>query len=490
VLSAFILPLIQEYVSGLDSKLDELGLRRQLQLMQVNGGCASPEEIVRRPVYLLHSGPAAAPAAAGVYSKTLNVPNALVIDMGGTSLDICVAQDGRPRVSTSIRAGEHPIGVAGAEVLSIGAGGGSIGWLDSGGALRVGPRSAGAVPGPAAYGAGGTEPTVTDANVIAGYLSPDAFLGGRRRLDVAGARQAIATHVADPLGMSVEDAAAGILKVVNTNMVGAIRSVSVNRGVDPRTFTMIVGGGAGALHAVQMARALGMSRVVVPPQAGVLCSFGMTVTDVQHDYVAPYHGLTRSVDTEALAAVVGRLRDKARARLLEEGFDENSIRIEYGVDARYPGQIHDLPVALGPDIRFDADGIAEIERRFHQDHEREFAYSRPDVEVEFFHWRVKGIGLSGADTAFVLDDAVENLEEPQLRGTRDAYFEEAGGFVKTNIIDGSTLKPGMSFAGPAVIELPTTTIVVGPHDRSEILTDGTVSITVGAVARTGALPQV
>jgi N-methylhydantoinase A len=480
-LSAYILPRINDYLGRLEEQLKTLGLGRQLLLMQVNGGCASPDEILARPVYALASGPAAAPAAARVLTDRLGLEDALVVDMGGTSLDVTLVQGGRARTSRTMRVADQPIGVAGVEVLSVGAGGGSIAWIDDGGALRVGPDSAGADPGPACYGLGGVLPTVTDANVLAGYLSPDAFLGGRHRLDVEAAERAIEDRVARPLKMSVDASAGGILRVVNANMVGAIRSVSVERGIDPRALTMIVGGGAGGLHAAAMARSLGMSRAVIPPQAGALCAFGMTVTDVQHDYVAPHYATSRTINLPHVQEMLSDLRTKAVARLSQEGFAKNEISVEYAVDARYPGQVNDLIVSLGSSAADEGllplDGLEDL---FHSEHQREFSYARPGVHVEFLHWRVKGIGRTRERSESRGLALAPQPDGSKRRPNRRAYFEEYGGFVDTSVIDGTTLVPGSELRGPAIIEKPTTTIAVGPWDTVQILDDSSVQITVGS----------
>ena len=302
VLSAYVLPGIKDYLSSLEKLLASSGYGRGPLIMQINGGCASVQEIIRRPVNVLASGPAAAPAAAAALVSGQDDKNVITIDMGGTSLDVCLIRDGRAAMSRNVQVEEQPIGVPAVEVRSIGAGGGSIGWIDNGGALRVGPRSAGARPGPAAYGAGGTEPTVTDANVVLGLLEPSAFLGGRRQLDKQKATDAVVRRIGDPLGISAIEAAAGMIRVVNANMVGAIRGVSVERGIDPRGFTLVAGGGAGGLHAVGLARELGMRSVMIPREAGTLCSFGMIVTDVRLDEL---DGLLAAEGVDSISEMVG-----------------------------------------------------------------------------------------------------------------------------------------------------------------------------------------
>ncbi len=340
VLSAYILPGIDGYFRRLKGEVTSSGLREDPLIMQLNGGCAPIDEVLKRPVYALHSGPAAAPAAAAYHAGRRGLADVITIDMGGTSFDVCLVRDGAPARSRSIRVDQQPVGVEGVAVHSVGAGGGSIAFVDEGGALNVGPRSAGSVPGPAAYGAGGTEPTVTDANVVLGYLDPKAFLGGRRELRADLAEEAVAKGVGEPLGLDPVAAAAGVIRVVNASMTAAVRAVSVERGLDPRNFALVVGGGAGGLHSCGIARDLGIRQVVIPREAGTLCAFGMTVTDVRHDYLEALHATSGSLDSTALDRLYGGLEEKGRSRLLEDGFEAEEIVVERSVDARYPGQVY------------------------------------------------------------------------------------------------------------------------------------------------------
>ncbi len=290
IVSAYVAPIIGKYLRAFESEMEKGGMPHRPLIMQVNGGCAAVPDLLARPVNAVASGPAAGPAAGAHYAASTKSPDRLiVVDMGGTSFDVCLLRDGEPVMSGDIKVADQPIGVNGVEVLSVGAGGGSVAWIDSGNSLRVGPRSAGSQPGPACYGRGGTEPAVTDANLVVGRMAAGAFLGGRRSLDMDLAVKAIATHIATPLGLDVNTAAAGILTIVNSNMATAIRAVSIERGIDPRDYVMVAGGGAGGLHAAELARMLGIGEVLIPRSAGGLCAFGMAVTPVRHDYVRLSH---------------------------------------------------------------------------------------------------------------------------------------------------------------------------------------------------------
>ncbi|YCK79949.1 hydantoinase/oxoprolinase family protein (plasmid) [Arthrobacter sp. D3-18] len=462
VLSAYIAPKIRSYLRELESELERLGLRSPLLIMQINGGCARVSEIVKRPVNILASGPAAAPAAARYHSEGAG-NNVISVDMGGTSLDVCLIRDGVTTMSRDIQVENQPIGVPAVDTHSVGAGGGSIGWIDNGGALRIGPRSAGAVPGPACYDNGGVEPTVTDANVILGFLDPDRFLGGRRRLRDDLSRKAIDEKIAGPLGLDTVSAAAGMIRVVNSNMVAAIRSVSVQRGLDPRGFSLVSGGGAGGLHAVELARELGISTLFIPLQAGVLCSFGMTVTDVQHDYLMAGHAYSTDDDAAELASALERLELEARNQLMEEGFDEARVQLRRAVDARYPGQVHELTVVVPASERLTPAALKAIATAFNEDHLNEFAYNRPNMPVEFLHWRVAAVGSLGKSVGTTSEPVTTKDSEPVA--IRQVYSLVRDEMTEVPVYESVGVGIGSRIEGPAVLYAPTTTIVLAEGDR-------------------------
>ncbi|MGE0066919.1 MAG: hydantoinase/oxoprolinase family protein [Solirubrobacterales bacterium] len=461
VLSAYILPGIDGYFRRLKGELTGSGLADEPLIMQLNGGCAPIDEVLKRPVYALHSGPAAAPAAASYHAGRRGLSDVITIDMGGTSFDVCLVRDNAPARSRNIRVNSQPVGVEGVAVHSVGAGGGSIAYVDEGGALNVGPRSAGSVPGPAAYGAGGTEPTVTDANVVLGYLDPETFLGGRRELRADLAEQAIATHVGDPLGLDPVEAAAGVIRVVNANMTAAVRAVSVERGLDPRGFALLVGGGAGGLHSCALARDLGIRQVVIPREAGTLCAFGMTVTDVRHDYLGALHCSSDAMDSEALDALYAGLEEKGRSRLVGDGFADEEIVIERSVDARYPGQVYELTVPIPTVDSYGAESLAEIVNRFHDEHERQFGYRREDMPVEFLHWRSAAVGRIAVEAPAAAEAGEVKAAEPI--GSRTVYVPSQG-MTEVPMYKVEELVLGTSVTGPAVIAGDTTTILLDVGD--------------------------
>ncbi|HZQ04192.1 MAG TPA: hydantoinase/oxoprolinase family protein [Gaiellaceae bacterium] len=469
VLSAFVYAGSRDYLEQLQQWLSTRGLRTGLLVMQVNGGCASVEQTLRVPVSTIHSGPAAAPAAALQVGKRAAARDMITIDMGGTSFDVCLIGDGEVPRSRTIEIQHQPIGIPGVEIHSIGAGGGSLAWIDTGGALRVGPQSAGARPGPAAYGQGGERPTVTDANVVLGYLSPDAFLGGRRQLRSDLAADAIRQHVAEPLGVELVAAAAGMIRVINQNMVDAIGVVSVERGIDPRPFLLVAGGGAGALHAGRLAAELGITRVLVPAEAGTLSAFGMTVSNVRHDYAAAHHATSLDPQREAVNALLGKLERRARVDLVQNGFSAVDVVVQRFVDARYVGQVHELtvPVPPGPLGREELDAIVGA---FHRLHEERYGWSAQDRGVEYLHWRVTGTGLIRTPVEPLIDELAPTPADAAATGSRPAWFDELGGFVETATYAADRFAAGGEVHGPALVDGATMTIVVFPGQR--LLADG------------------
>jgi N-methylhydantoinase A len=391
----------------------------------------------------------------------------ITVDMGGTSFDVSMVHDGTPQLTRELRVHEMPVGVAAVDVHSVGAGGGSIAWIDKGGALQVGPQSAGSEPGPACYDQGGAEPTCTDANVVLGYINPEYFLGGRREINPELSHAAIQEHAADPLELSVEEAAHGIFRIINHNMVDAIRVVSIERGIDPRKFALVVGGGAGAIHAGMLGRALGMKRAIVPRYGGVFCSFGMIVSDVRHDHMQALAINTHRFDLAAANRVIADLEKKAMAEMVEEGFPEGQVTLSRYADAKYPAQIHELTIPIDSEGALGQADVERMETTFHDLHERMFSYSVRKSSVDLFHWRV------------VAHRKVEHPKIPELRkatetadvakkGKREVYFGEIGSYRKTDVYDGDALQYGMTVTGPAVVEQATTTVVVFQGQKLEV----------------------
>lgn len=476
ILSAYIAPIIGDYLRAFESAMQDGGLPHRPLIMQVNGGCAGVPELLARPVNAVASGPAAGPAAGAHYAATTKAPDKLiVVDMGGTSFDVCLLRDGEAVMSSDIQVANQPIGVNGVEVLSVGAGGGSIAWIDSGNSLRVGPQSAGSQPGPACYGRGGEQPAVTDANLVSGRMAAGAFLGGRRSLDTELAVSAIENHVAKPLDLSVKAAAAGIITIVNSNMATAIRAVSIERGIDPRDYVMVAGGGAGGLHAAELARMLRISEVLVPSSAGGLCAFGMAVTPVRHDYVRLSHCHSNADGVgKQIEAVFEDLIQEGQAQLEGDGFKADEIRFLRHVEGRYPGQVHNLTVPL-PDGPIDDAFLRRLEDDFHAEHEKRFTYSMRDQPIECLHWRLSATGSRAAPKGRIARDSKGDVKPS---GRRPAYMAAVDDECMTDIYQGTELAVGDRIVGPAIIEFPTTTVVVNPEDVLVVQADGSSLINI------------
>ncbi len=452
-LSAYVGPVLGRYLTKVAGYLRDNGYRHELLIMQMTGGSANVSEIEKRPVLAIGSGPAAGPAGALRAGGDVENGNLMIVDMGGTSFDVSLINGGSFSISRELEIESMPVGIAAVDVHSVGAGGGSIAWIDNGGMLRVGPRSAGADPGPACYGRG-EEPTVTDANVVLGYLNPAFFLGGRMKLDHARSEAAL-TQIAEPLGISVVEAAAAVYRIVNTNMVGAMRAVSVMRGIDPRDYTVVVGGGAGGTHAAKIAEELDMGQVICPTVAGGLCAFGMLAADVRQTYLTTYPTNTDKLEIAEVEAIFGEMEQRAVHELETQGFTRDEIVLERSVDAKYPYQLHELIVAA------PAGDIATMAKVFHDQHERLYSYCMRDMPVDMNGWRLTALGklpkLADLPLPTGNIDATYAAKEK-----RAVFFADIGSFVDTQIYDGEVLKPGVHVEGPGIIELPTTTLVVCP----------------------------
>ncbi len=466
-LSAYVLPGIARYMVDLEAWLQSNGFPHPLLIMQLNGGASTVKKVLARPINSLASGPAAAPVAGLYCSKRIDMNNVITIDMGGTSFDVSMVSDGQPELTRALRVHEMPVGVATVDVHSIGAGGGSIAWIDKGGALQVGPHSAGAEPGPACYGQGGELPACTDANVVLGYINPDYFLGGRREIDPDLSARAVEEHVAKPLGLSVADAAHGIFRIINNNMVDAIRVVSIERGIDPRNYALVVGGGAGAIHAGMLGRTLGMKTAIIPRYSGVFCSFGMIVSDVRHDYMQAFATNTERMDLDGVNKVIADMERKAIEDMIEEGFPEGEVTVTRFADAKYPAQIHELTIPLPAGRPLESADITAMAEGFHDLHERMFTYSVRDSSVDLFHWRVVAHRSVEAKQTPAFAPGSEDVSGAQ-KGTRRVYFGDINDYRETNIYDGDRLERGMMVTGPAVVEQQNTTIVVFPGQKLEV----------------------
>ncbi len=456
-LNAALKPVMDRYLGALESDVAGLGVGPAPRVMASGGGLVAAAAARERPVTTLLSGPAAGVQGATHVAGRCGFADVLTMDMGGTSCDVSLVRDGDPLVTTDVEVGDYPVGVPTVDVHTVGAGGGSVAWLDDGGALRVGPRSAGAAPGPICYGRGGERPTLTDAHFALGRIDPGQFVSGDLAADASAVEDAIERDLAAPLGMGVREAAQGVVDVANANMERALRVVSVERGYDPREFALVAFGGAGPLHAAELAASLDVPRVVVPPAAGVLSALGLLVTDVLYD-----HTTSRVRPLEAVAPVdlqdaFERFEVEGRERLADSGFDADRRRYERSVDLRYAGQSFSLSVPM-PDGEVDAEALESVAEDFHERHDRRYGHSAPGDPVELVAVRLRARGV--VETPTLAAPTAAGDADDAVRETRPVVFD--GDETDARVYDRERLPVGAGLSGPAVVEGPGSTLVVPP----------------------------
>jgi N-methylhydantoinase A len=452
-------PLVTGYVERLGERLSDSGYAGDALLLHSGGGVMTPRLASRFAVRLAASGIAAGAIASRHVAMTCGFENAIGLDMGGTSTDISLVWEGKERVTRDwfVEYG-YPIRFPSIEVLTIGAGGGSLAWIDPAGALRNGPQSAGADPGPACYGKGGTEPTNTDANVVLGRLGED-LIGGAMSLDRRLADQAV-----ESLGARVDlepvEAARAIIQVANANMADAVRLISIRRGYDPRDFALVVFGGAGGLHGAALAEELAIPTVIVPPNPGITSALGCLLVDIRHDFATMHLADAGSADVEAVEAEFKKLEDEARERLRNEGVAEDSVSLERLIDMRYAGQWRSLTVAVDNPLELD-----QAMARFHSEHEREYNYRRDGAPVEIYQLNVRAIGLT-PKPEFKRHEVTGVPAMPDA--TRPVYFDDPADSLDTPVYDRAGLAAGALLAGPAIVNQLDSTTVVPPGWTAEV----------------------
>jgi N-methylhydantoinase A len=468
-MAAYVAPAMRAHMAELDERLQARGLAPgRLSVMTSSGGVLGSDAVAATPVPSLLSGPAGGVAGAQRLAQEAGIEDVLTLDMGGTSCDVSGIVGGQPDEKLDISIAGLAVSYPAFDIQTIGAGGGSIAWIDPGGALRVGPSSAGAHPGPACYGLGGSEPTVTDANLILGRYDPSAPLGGVLALDAELAREAVERSVARPLGMSVERAAAGIVRIVNAHMEGAVRTISLERGRDVRDFTLVAFGGAGPVHGADVARELGIERILVPPCPGCTSALGAVAADARHDFVRTIARQVRDVRAEALRETVDSMGSQAQAALAREGFRAAETVLELWLDLRYEGQAHELSVrcpeaflAAPAQAPAFATVLVEAVGRFHRLHERLYGHSFPDMRVELVNVRVTGHGILPSP-AMWWDWSQTRAPALRTDAPRAVYFHEVGDFMETRVLRRREIEPEQEIAGPAVIHQLDATVLVPP----------------------------
>ncbi len=476
-LDASLKPIVEEAVRTLADRLAAEGFSGVLTLVTSSGGQTSPQDVLEKPIYLCFSGPSAAPESGRRFAQVEDVKsgNAITVDMGGTSFDVSIVSDWQISTHRDGVIAGHSFGVPSVEVLTIGAGGGSLARVDAGGFVHTGPESAGSRPGPACYGRGGTRATVTDANVVRGYLNPRTFAGGTMTLDVDAAKTALSTDVAGPLGVELDQAAELVCVTCDQSMVGAIEEITIKRGIDPREYVMVAGGAAAGLHAVTIARELDIRLVIVPRFAGVLSAFGILTSNVQNQYGRSIFAQSKAFDFGAVNAVLADLKRDAEAYLDRMGVAPAARRIEITAEARYPGQIWQLTLPLRVDHFSNDDDVADMLEDFHQLHERFYNVRSADDPVEIVEINARAIGVQ-PDT--LLETIGQGRGEPRVAEHRSAYFHDVGRVDRVPVYRGEDLGAGHVVEGPALIEEPLTAIVIPPGAVASISDHGNYLITV------------
>lgn len=458
VLNAFVLAPMIEHLSRLAGRLEADGVRRTPFIMRGNGGIMSFDLAKNLPAAVTHSGPVAGIVGGNALARASGVTNAVTFDMGGTSSDVALISDSVPFSTTRGKLAGYPVLLPMLDLVTIGAGGGSIAWVDNGGGLKVGPRSAGSVPGPACYGQGGENPTVTDANLLCGRLNGDFFLNGDRVLRKDLAVKAMREKIADPLGMTVEEAALGVLAIAEAHMVNAIKLVSVQRGIDPRGYTLIGFGGAGPLHAVSLADAIGMNRVLIPAAPGNVSASGLLAAEVRHDMVRTRVQPIDGVDIPEMAEEFGDLVIDAAKALRDQGVEPEDIQVLRAVDLRYRGQAYELtlPVPAG-DLTVEI--LSAMTARFHDEHERVYGYRLDRHPIEIVNLRVTG---TSHPPALPWPSFPLNENAPSPVGMRRVLHENAATAADWPVYRFTEIPAGAGIEGPAIVEYPGSTCVILP----------------------------
>ena len=461
-LNSYIGPILERYIDRLVKRLADTGFAGVLLIMQSNGGVMAPAVAKAQASQTLLSGPAAAPGAGLAYAAAHGQNRCLTVDMGGTSFDAALVVDG-PIMVNEGEINRYRIALPMLGIHTIGAGGGSIGWIDEGGLLRMGPQSAGADPGPACYGKGGKLPACTDADLVLGYLDPGFFAGGQMTLDLAASRAAIEEQVAKPLGLSIEEAAAGMYRIVCTNMAQGVREVTIKRGFDPREFPMVVAGGAGPIHSCLICDELEIPFQIVPRESSIFCAAGMLMSDLKHDFVRTFVANLASLDWDRLAPVIAEMEAEGARLLTEEHIAEARREFYVKFDCRYLKQYHEVSFVV-PKALLAARDWRSIATAFHTEHNRLYGYALEDgnVPIEIINVRVQALGITDKPSLKVEAWGGEDADGA-IKGRRPVYVPESRGFQTVPVYDGHKMRYGNRVVGPCMIEQVTTSIFVSAN---------------------------
>ena len=475
VLNTYVMPRMRAYVSDLEARLTDSGFRGALNMIQSTGGMVSYREAQEMPIRTLESGPAGGVIGALALGSQIGQPNLIASDVGGTSFDVALIQDGRPFEKSETYINKRPVLQPTIDIVSIGAGGGSIAWLDEAGGFRVGPRSAEADPGPACFGKGGTEPTVTDAHLLLGRINPKFFLGQRMKLDVTTAEQAVREKIAEPLGLSIQEAAYGITHLADTNMVNAIRQVTIERGHDPRDFSLLCYGGGGGLFAGSLATELEIQTAIIPTNPAVFSAWGILNSDYREDVVRTNVTPLSEISVDRLLQMFEELAELGAGQLEKSGIPTAAVKYARVVDMRYEGQEHAVRVPVPSDAELKKEGMKALQERFDFLHEQAYAHASPGTPTELVNLRLTASVESKKPLMLEIESGSGDGSSA-LKATRKVYFKNADGEVDCPIYDRGKLGAGDRFEGPAVIEEWNSTVVVNPGQQLHVDAYGNLMI--------------
>ena len=475
VINSYLGPRMKLYIDNLQKRVKEVGISVEPYITQSNGGVMSIGSTVETPVQTALSGPSAGVVGAIYVAGAAGFKNIITYDMGGTSTDVSLVNDGTAEYTTKRKVCGLPSGVPMIDVHAVGAGGGSIARVDNAGALKVGPESVGSVPGPACYDLGGDNPVVTDANLVLGRINPKYFLGGRMKIKWERAEKAIREKVAGKLGMSVEAAAHGIVSVVNSNMARAIRVITVERGYNPSDFTLVAYGGAGPLHAVHLAQDMGIKTVLIPPAPGTLCAFGLLTADIKKSYVKTWLSKYDEAGPELLNSIFKPLIEQGNAWLASEKVPEANRKFQNIVEMRYIGQNYELQVNV-PAGRISQSDFSELKAKFFKEHEKNYGYYNPTAPLQFVNFRSEAIGIVAKPKLATMDKMVGGIEEALIQ-TRNVYFAETG-TIECPVYDRNKIGQIEHVQGPCIVEQMDSTTVIPPNTCFQVDCYGNIIVAV------------
>ncbi len=461
-LNSYVMPTASSYLNNLSKKLESIGFKGKSYIMQSNGGTTTFDQAKEAPINMVESGPVAGVYGSAILGQIIGESNLIAFDVGGTTAKCSLIDNGEVKVTTEYRIGRtdnyagYPIMAPVVDIVEIGNGGGSIAWIDEAGSLRVGPQSAGAVPGPVAYGIGGTEPTTTDACLLTGRLSPGNF---DNPVDMEAVKSAIVKKIGEPLGLNADDAAMGIIRVAESNMYNALKLVSVRRGYDPREFTLVAFGGGGPMHCASLARELNIKKMVIPVAASVFAAWGMLMTDLRHDYIRTHISPLAETPVEQINDIWKEMQEQAEKQFIDDGITASQMVCQYYVDMRYLGQEHTVKVPI-PAVPLKEEDKDIIKERFHEAHEQAYTFRLPNAPAEIVNYHLVGNGGLTPPKLQEIAPQTGDVEEARI-STRPVCFNEVG-WLDTPVYDRLKLGAGAQFSGPVVIEEKTSSTVVYP----------------------------